>query len=186
MLRFLPNALTILRLLLALPVGLLILRQEFAWALAVGFFAGLTDALDGLAARRLGVFSRVGALLDPIADKLLITVIFFSLAFVGLIPMVLALLVLFRDLVIVGGAISYRVLIGELEMAPTQLSKWNTFLQISFCVMVLVAQLLPAFPGWAIYSGIVIVVLLAIGTGVDYVRTWAKKAVSDYRDRDAM
>ena len=64
MLKYLPNALTISRLVLALPLGLLILRQEFALALGVGLLAGITDALDGYSARKLGYLSQLGAALD--------------------------------------------------------------------------------------------------------------------------
>ncbi len=72
MLQYLPNSLTVLRLLLAVPLGMLILREEYVWALGVGLLAGLTDSLDGFFARYLGTFSRIGAILNPIADKLLI------------------------------------------------------------------------------------------------------------------
>ena len=72
MLQYLPNALTFSRLLLAAPLGYLILQQNYQWALAIGLLAGATDALDGFAARRLGALSRFGAILDPIADKLLV------------------------------------------------------------------------------------------------------------------
>ena len=86
MLQYLPNSLTLSRLLLAVPLGLLILREDFAWALGIGLLAGVTDALDGYFARRLQVFSGWGAALDPIADKILITVAFLSLARVELFP----------------------------------------------------------------------------------------------------
>ncbi len=65
MLNYLPNALTTLRLLLALPLGMLILRHEYQLALWVGLIAGITDALDGFTARRLNSFSPIGAALDP-------------------------------------------------------------------------------------------------------------------------
>ena len=74
MLQYLPNALTFSRLLLAGPLGYFILHQNYEWALATGALAGLTDALDGFLARRLGALSRLGAAVDPIADKVLITV----------------------------------------------------------------------------------------------------------------
>ena len=61
MLQYLPNALTLSRLLLAIPLGMLILRGDFSWAVAVGILAGVTDALDGYFARRLNAFSRWGA-----------------------------------------------------------------------------------------------------------------------------
>ncbi|MEZ5501127.1 MAG: CDP-alcohol phosphatidyltransferase family protein [Halioglobus sp.] len=69
LIHYLPNSLTILRLVLSLPLGYLILREDFTWALGVGLLAGCTDALDGLLARRLGALSRAGAALDPVADR---------------------------------------------------------------------------------------------------------------------
>ncbi|MCB1853724.1 MAG: CDP-alcohol phosphatidyltransferase family protein, partial [Halieaceae bacterium] len=60
MLRYLPNSLTLARLLLAAPLGMLVLQQQYQWALAVGLLAGLSDALDGFLARRLNAHSRVG------------------------------------------------------------------------------------------------------------------------------
>ena len=86
MLRYLPNGLTLLRLLLAVPLGVLILRGEYTWALGVGVLAGVSDGLDGLLARRLQALSRFGAALDPVADKTLIMVAFLTLASVELIP----------------------------------------------------------------------------------------------------
>lgn len=184
MLRYLPNALTTLRLILALPLGALILQQEFAWALGVGFLAGLTDALDGYFARRLGVFSNFGAALDPIADKVLITVSFLTVAEVGLVPWYLAILVIARDLVIVAGAVCYHFLIAPIEFAATTLSKANMVVQIAFCVLVLSAALLPAIPAEAIFAAIVIVIAMAVISGMDYVLTWSSKARHNYDPRN--
>ena len=104
MLRYLPNGLTFLRLLLAVPLGILILGGDYSSALIVGLLAGITDALDGFFARRLNAFSRFGAAIDPIADKTLITVTFLCLASMALVPWYLAIAVISRDLIIVAGA----------------------------------------------------------------------------------
>lgn len=183
MLDYLPNSLTVLRLLLALPLGLLILREEYAWALGIGLLAALSDALDGFFARRLGVFSRIGAALDPIADKILITVSFVSLALVELIPWYLAIAVILRDLVIVAGAVCYYVLIGPFEFAATRLSKSNMFIQISFCVLVLLSQVVPNIPAAATRAGAVAVLLIAAASGFDYVLSWTAKAMQARKTR---
>ena len=175
MLKYLPNALTISRLLLALPLGVLILRQEFGWALAVGFLAGVTDALDGFSARRLGYLSQLGAALDPIADKTLILVAFLCLASSALIEWWLAALVIGRDLVIVLGALGYRVLIGPFKFGATALSKINMATQIAFCVLLLAAQLIPV-PSAFISAATGIVVLIAVISGLDYILNWSRKA----------
>lgn len=176
MLQQLPNALTLSRLLLALPLGLLILREQFAWALALGFIAGVTDALDGFAARRLGAFSRLGSILDPVADKTLIMITFLSLAHTGLIPWPLALLVLARDLVIVCGAAIYHRLFGPFEFSATLLSKANMGIQIAFCVLVLAAQLLNLPEQLLVLAG-ALVIFIALASGIDYVLTWSRKAL---------
>lgn len=185
LLRQLPNALTALRLLLALPLGVLIISGEFGWALGVGLVSGLSDAVDGFAARRLGVVSQVGALLDPIADKALIMVSFLSLAWVGLIPVWLALIVVLRDVVIVGGAITYHHLIGRLEMAPRLLSKLNMGIQSAFCLAVFLGQVWSGVPGSLLEAATGLVAVVAVLSGFDYVVVWARKAVRDYGARRA-
>lgn len=179
MLRYLPNALTFLRLLLALPLGYLILGQEYGLALGIGLLAGVTDALDGFAARRLGYFSQFGAALDPIADKTLVTITVLSLATVELIPWWVAITIITRDLVIVGGAICYRLLIGSFTFGATTLSKLNMLIQICFCVLVLAAQLNREVPATLLDGATYVVLAIAILSGLDYVVTWSRRAMAD-------
>ena len=184
MLRYLPNALTFSRLLLAIPLGVLILRQDYSWALAIGFLAGLTDALDGFFARRLKAFSRFGAALDPVADKILITVSFLSFAQVELIPWYLAIAVIARDLIIVAGAFCYHFFIGSFEFAASPLSKANMFVQICFCVLVLLVQVVPGIPAQTILFGSMAVLFIAASSGFDYVVSWTTKAMQIRRGQD--
>ena len=177
MLQYLPNSLTILRLLLTLPLGILILRENYSMALAVGFLAGLSDALDGFFARRLDAFSRFGAALDPVADKTLIMVTFVCLARVELIPWYLAIAVIARDLIIVTGAACYYRLIGPFEFSATNLSKGNMFIQISFCVLVLMSQVISGIPPVAIFAGTAAVLFIAAASGFDYMMSWTIKAI---------
>jgi cardiolipin synthase len=182
-LRYLPNTLTLLRLLLALPLGYLILRQEYGLALVVGFLAGVTDALDGFAARKLGYFSQFGAALDPIADKTLVTVAVISFASVGILPWWVAMTIIARDLVIVSGALCYRLLIGSFTFGASTLSKLNMALQIGFCVLLLAAQLDMGIPATVIDGAIYVVLVIAIVSGLDYVVTWSRKALAEKRRR---
>jgi cardiolipin synthase len=184
MLQYLPNCLTLSRVFLAVPLGILILGQDFAWALVIGILAGVTDALDGYFARRLNVFSRWGAALDPIADKILVTVAFVCFAQTGLIPWYLALAVIARDLLIVVGATCYYQLIGPFEFAATRLSKANMFVQIFFCVLLLAAQLNTAIPQMAITAGMALVLFIAAASGFDYVMSWTIKAIQARRDKE--
>ncbi len=181
MLKYLPNSLTFLRLLLAIPLGLLILREDYTAALVVGLLAGVTDALDGFFARHLNALSRFGAALDPIADKVLITVSFLTFAATGLVPWYLAIAVIARDLIIVAGAVCYHLLIGSFEFAASNLSKANMFVQISFCALVLAAQVLPQIPSVAITAGMAAVLFIAASSGFDYVVSWTIKAIQTRR-----
>jgi cardiolipin synthase len=177
MLQYLPNGLTILRLLLAFPLGWVILGEHFTWALVIGLLAGLSDALDGFLARRLNALSRLGAVLDPIADKILITTTFLCLAYIELIPWYLALAVIIRDLVIVAGAACYYTLIAPFEFTATRLSKANMFIQICFCVLVLLSQVETSIPSEAAVVGAAAVLFIAAASGFDYVMSWTIKAI---------
>ena len=183
MLQHLPNSLTILRLLLALPLGVLILRENYSWALVVGGVAGLSDAFDGMLARRLNAVSRIGAILDPIADKALITVTFLCLATVELVPWYLAIAVIARDLIIVIGAACYYTLVGPFDFAATRLSKANMFIQICFCVLVLISQVVSGIPPATLLLGTAAVLFIAAASGCDYVMSWAMKAFAARKTR---
>lgn len=184
MLQYLPNSLTFLRLLLALPLGLLILREQYDWALATGLLAGVTDALDGFFARRLNALSRFGAILDPIADKILVTVTFICLAAVELVPWYLTIAVITRDLVIVTGAACYYRFIGPFEFAATGLSKNNMLIQICFCVLVLLSQVIDGIPPEITLAGIAAVLFVAAASGFDYVMSWTFKAIESRKEKE--
>lgn len=181
MLQYLPNALTLSRLLLAGPLGFFILGEHYDWALVTGLVAGVTDALDGFFARRLGVFSRLGAALDPIADKVLVFVAFVCFAHSELIPWYVALVVIARDLVIVLGAACYHWFIGAFEFSASRLSKANMLIQIGFCTLVLAAQLAAWIPQAAVTAGSAVVLFIAGASGCDYVLKWSIKAAQQYR-----
>lgn len=91
--------------------------------------AGASDAVDGLLARHYGG-NAVGALMDPIADKALLVTMYITLASIGLLPGWLAVLVVFRDLVIVGGVVALTVAGHPVAIRPLSVSKLNTVLQI--------------------------------------------------------
>ncbi|MGC9269017.1 CDP-alcohol phosphatidyltransferase family protein [Acidiphilium sp.] len=115
----------------AVPVAIwLVLRGACAIATVLFIAAGLTDALDGWLARRQGP-SALGTLLDPLADKLLLTSMFITLAAVGLLPLWLAILVVFRDAIILGGIGLLRVIGRTVVFTPLIVSKINTVAQIS-------------------------------------------------------
>ncbi|MGD1976783.1 MAG: CDP-alcohol phosphatidyltransferase family protein, partial [Gammaproteobacteria bacterium] len=102
--RDIPNALCVLRMLLVAPVVWLLLAGEYAWVLVVFFLAGFTDGLDGFLAKRFDWRSRLGGILDPLADKLLLVTSFLTLGYIGLAPVWLLIMVVARDVIIVSGA----------------------------------------------------------------------------------
>jgi cardiolipin synthase (CMP-forming) len=175
------NALTVLRVLLVPVLVYLLLEGSHRAALWVFAAAGLSDALDGFVARVFNQFTRFGATLDPIADKFLIVATFLTLTWIERLPYWLTEVIVARDLVIVAGAVSYRVLIGRFDMAPSLPGKLCTFSQIALLVMVLVdladyldlARWLPR-AYW-------VVAVISVGSGLHYVWVWSRKAANARR-----
>jgi cardiolipin synthase len=170
-LRWLPDLLTSLRLLATPALAWLILASRLRDALLLTVFAGLTDWLDGYAARRLGATGKLGAVLDPLADKVLLVVLFVVLTVVGLIPEWLLVLVLARDVVIVLGALALRLWRGRRKFMPTLLGKISTFFQI---MLVLHVMLYAVFPN-ELFSllksaAVVLATIFTCLSGADYVR----------------
>jgi len=100
-----PNALSILRIILTVPVVMTLLNHQYFLAMVLFFVAGITDALDGWIAKRYSFESRLGSILDPVADKLLLVSSFVTLYLIGLLPLWLLVLVFLRDLMIVSGTV---------------------------------------------------------------------------------
>jgi len=117
-----PNLISVLRIFLSVPVVWSMLELRFDIALLLFAVAGISDGLDGYLAKHFGWQSRLGGLLDPLADKVLLVSSYLTLAILGMIPMLLMLLVILRDLVIVTGALVYNFRIRELEVAPSLVS----------------------------------------------------------------
>ena len=136
---YIPNLLTLIRIGLVPWLVVLLQQQEFGWALFVFITAGVTDGLDGYIAKRFNAQTVLGAILDPIADKALLVSTYIMLAVMQLIPFWLVVVVVFRDLVIVGGYLLMLMLYDKVNIAPLIVSKVNTFLQISYIVIVLAA-----------------------------------------------
>lgn len=177
-LRWLPNALCILRMLLAPLVAWLLFKGEFRLTLAVFFFAAVTDALDGFLAKRFSWTSELGKVLDPLADKVLLVTVFITLAVLERVPVWLAGVVVLRDVVIGAGAVCFRVLHGPLHGAPTLLSKLNTLVQI-FYVLAAVSSAAMLFPTEALLVALAwLTAITTISSGADYVFTYSKRAAA--------
>jgi cardiolipin synthase len=184
MLRHLPNVITALRMLLVVPLCWLIESAHYEGALVIAAIAGLSDAVDGYLARRYGWRTWLGGILDPIADKLLLTAAFLWLAFAGDVPAWLAALVVGRDLVIVGGAVAYYHLIGRFDAAPSPVSKLTTLVQIVFVLAELLRlSHLLAVPDDIHSATVAIVAALTVASGIHYIVVWSARAWRSSRER---
>jgi cardiolipin synthase (CMP-forming) len=126
-----PNMLTIARILMTPLLVILLLKQLFSAALLVFVLAGISDALDGLIARYFNQRTVLGAYLDPIADKLLLTASFISLGVLNLIPGWTVVIVIARDVLILLGIAIYSLTGITLHIAPSMISKCTTATQLA-------------------------------------------------------
>ncbi|MCU7920226.1 MAG: CDP-alcohol phosphatidyltransferase family protein [Candidatus Thiodiazotropha sp. (ex Epidulcina cf. delphinae)] len=131
-----PNLISVLRILLTIPIVWLLFEHEFSYALILFAVAGFSDGLDGFLAKRFTWQSHLGGMLDPLADKALLMSSFLVLGGLGLIPIWLVILVIFRDLTIMGGALYYHFSVEEVDADPSLISKLNTLLQILLVLLV--------------------------------------------------
>ncbi|MFP4082738.1 MAG: CDP-alcohol phosphatidyltransferase family protein [Candidatus Aminicenantes bacterium] len=146
-----PNILTFLRVLLVPLFLFMIFSQKAFQALAVFLVAGSTDLLDGLAARMWNQRTKIGTLLDPAADKLLVTAAFVVLSFPALsspnvIPIWLTMVVIGRDVLISAGAFIIFLITGYKNFHPTLLGKICTFCQVAAVLFVLFFNTLQISP----------------------------------------
>jgi cardiolipin synthase len=175
-LRWLPNAICIVRIALVAPSIALLLAERFDQALALIVLAGLSDGLDGYLAKTFDWRTKLGGLLDPVADKLLITSVFLTLTYLGLVPVALTGIVVGRDVVIVLGASLYQLTIGDVRGEPTAISKLNTACQLGFVVFTITVA---AFDWPARISLVALgaaVVFTSVNSGLNYVLAWSKRA----------
>ncbi|XP_076442910.1 cardiolipin synthase (CMP-forming)-like [Babylonia areolata] len=185
-----PNLLTTLRMASAPLLGYLVVCESFGPALGIFTFAGISDMLDGYIARNFpNQTSALGSALDPLADKLLVTILTVSLTSVGLIPLPLTGLIVFRDVSLIAGGfyIRYKSLPPPITMsryfdishatvslAPTFISKVNTGLQLSLVAFSLAA------PVFGFVDHVLLQVLwwttgaTTFLSGADYLWSWKK------------
>lgn len=176
MLRHLPNAICILRILLTWPTVQAIQQERYALALTLFAVAAVSDGLDGFLAKRYGWTSDLGRILDPAADKLLLVAVFLTCAWQGLVPLWLAAAAIARDVMIALGAGIYRLWFGPLHGRPTWISKLNTALQIVLLIGAIVQagyQLVPV-PLWG--ALVVATLVTTLASGADYLARFVLRA----------
>ena len=185
---YIPNIITVLRILLVMPIGWLMWQDRYPEACILMVVAGVSDAIDGYLARRFNWMTKLGATLDPLADKLLVAVVFIVFTLQGLIPLWIAIIVLVRDFVIVTGATVYKLLYEEIKISPTFLSKANTAVQLVTLILLMIAELelgqlsdlaLQLANPWCFYA----LAILGVSSGVDYVIAWGNKAFRESKKR---
>ena len=174
--RWIPNALTFLRILLIAPFAAALMAKEYRFALVIFFLASATDAFDGFLARHYNWRTRLGAIADPLADKALLITTYLMLAITGVLPAWLFWLVLGRDLLIVCGGLAFHYGVGRFEMQPSLPGKLNTLIQIlvALAIIILLAEL-PMQP-WVMDVGILLVAASAIFSGAHYIGVWSLRA----------
>ena len=171
-----PNLITLCRLAAVPLVIWLILDDDMMIAFWIFFVAALSDAADGIIAKHFDMETVFGAFLDPIADKALLVGVYLTLGNEGLLPTWLVILVVFRDILIVGGALLFQTVSQSLTMQPLMISKVNTFMQLVLAIGVLWTQ------AYGIGDGIVIdlmgyiVAVTTFWSGAVYVVTWSRLA----------
>ncbi|AFJ03758.1 CDP-diacylglycerol--glycerol-3-phosphate 3-phosphatidyltransferase [Methylophaga frappieri] len=175
-LRDIPNLISIARIFLVLPVMWAMLQFDFGLALILFAVAGVSDGLDGFLAKHFQWQSRLGSILDPIADKLLLVVSFATLSYLGLLPWWLFAVVIGRDVIIVIGALAYHYAFGEYELKPLWSSKINTLMQILLVLTVMIqTQWFPEHHA-VTTVGIWLVVASVINSGSEYILVWGMNA----------
>jgi cardiolipin synthase (CMP-forming) len=169
-----PNYITIFRFILV-PFIVMALLSGYVGAALIGFvIAGVSDGIDGFIARRYNQGSELGAYLDPIADKLLLVSLFVVLGFVKELPVWLVVIVVSRDIFIIGAVLLGAVIGKPLEMHPLLVSKANTAFQI-ILVAVTLADIAFDFSLTGIRMVLVwIVALLTAASATAYLMTWTK------------
>ncbi|MBF0281578.1 MAG: CDP-alcohol phosphatidyltransferase family protein [Zetaproteobacteria bacterium] len=170
-----PNILTLLRIVLTPMIVYALLNGNAALALTLMIIAGISDMLDGAIARYFNQRTTVGAYLDPFADKLMLVSMFVTLFFMEKIPMFIFLAVVFRDAVIVFGALAYEMVTKSLKMEPSIISKITTFMQISYVLLILIHMMGMIDQYWIIIATWS-TFIVTCASGIHYMIEWTRKA----------
>ncbi|KAM0428218.1 hypothetical protein ACHAPT_007119 [Fusarium lateritium] len=182
----LPNILTFTRLAAAPVIGYLVLHDQHAWAVGLFAYAGVTDLLDGWIARRWNCKTVVGTVIDPMADKTLMTILTVCLAVKGALPVWVAVVILGRDVGLAISAIYYRWIslpppktfarywdfsLPSAEVRPTTISKYNTFLQLALVGVTTAAPLVGTDLTPALTIMQYVVAATTVWSGASYIYT---------------
>ena len=163
-----PNALTILRILLIPVIVGFLVYDHFDYALWTLLFAALTDALDGSIARMANQKTEFGAYLDPLADKLLLMTLFISFSLLDMVPAWSVIVVVSRDAILLTGTLLARLTDTTIDASPSVLGKATTLFQLSYIILILAffsRQLDPVQLAPLLYT----MSILTVASGLHYI-----------------
>jgi cardiolipin synthase len=176
-LRHIPNIISVIRILLVVPIAAALWHERLALSIALFAVAAVSDVADGYLAKRFGWQSELGAILDPIADKLLLATVFVTLSVLKLVPLWLMAAAVSRDAIIVSGAALYRFVIGPLTAHPSLISKLNTLCQAAFILAVVSRAKFMVPSEWVtVWLGALVFATVAV-SGIDYVLVYGRRAI---------
>lgn len=176
-----PNAITIARMVAAFPLLYFLIEGNAQVAFWIAMLAGFSDSLDGYLAKKFDWRTALGGLLDPIADKLLLSVCFIGLAWQQAIPFWLCVLALGRDVVIVSGAWLWWKTIGPFKPMPSWISKLTTFFQIVYVALLLANLAFAIIPDMVLHLLLWLVIVFTIVSGLDYFIRYGRRALRAWR-----
>jgi cardiolipin synthase (CMP-forming) len=174
--RHLPNLICLLRIALIWPVLAALHAGEPLLALALFIVAAISDGLDGYLAKRFGWTSDLGRFLDPLADKLLLVMVYVQCAWLNLVPWWLTAAVVARDCMIGLGALTFRIWFGPLHGRPAAVSKVNTATQLMYVMLVLLGVGTGFPPRGVLQACALITLATTVLSGAHYLNAFARRA----------
>ena len=154
----LPNLLSFSRIVIAFYVSYLMIEGRFQEGVLWAFLGGVTDFFDGFFARKMNLESAFGAMLDPLADKIFALVIFLTCVYLSWIPLWLLVLVLLREITILGGGLALKISGVPFEISPLWSSKINTAFQFLLIGSLILQNMSPIF--LAVSNGLIFLMAL--------------------------
>lgn len=177
-----PNLITLVRLILVPIIIWAIISNKIELAFWLFLAAGISDGIDGFIAKHFNAETKLGKFLDPLADKVLLVATYIALGYTSNLATWLVILVVSRDLIIVGGALLYETVTHSLKMTPIAISKVNTAAQILLATYVLGANGLSIEYPFIMYMLVAAVALTTLLSGGAYIFMWTKLATNAEKD----
>jgi len=169
-----------------MPIALALMHHQFITTLGLFGVAAVSDAADGFLAKRFGWQTPVGAVLDPAADKLLLATVFVALALLRLVPLWFMAVAVARDIIIVLGAVAYRVCFGPIEARPSLVSKLSTLCQAAFILAILGREQFSVPAAWIVTMLGSLTFVTVVISGIDYVLRYGRRALEESKSRRAI